>query len=112
MLAACSAGAPAVTQSGGPMKCTVTTGEKFLATAGGEQALCAAVERALAGSSAAEVAVTVAPRSQFAADVTMRDGRKLSTVHYMEADRPLDRSSIDRLAAAIAGHVSTNKAAN
>ena len=89
-------------------RCEVVSGDKLLAGLGGSAALCEAFERAAAErglDKSVTVQVRVEPRSMFAADVTLADGRKLPTLNMAEMDAPLTGATLDRLGAAIANHV-------
>lgn len=100
---ACAMTAPAADA----FRCEVVNGDKLPAASGGAAALCAAIERA-ATSSAGQpftVEVKVGPRSMLGADVTLADGRKLSSLRMAEMDRPISAATFDRFGAAIAAHV-------
>lgn len=89
-------------------RCAVVGGDKLLAGVGGPAALCEAFERAARTRGLDQrltVQVRVEPRSIFAADVTLADGRKLETLNMAEMDAPLSRATLDRLGEAIANHV-------
>jgi hypothetical protein len=91
----------------GELKCMVVSGETFLAKAGGADALCGAIRQSLGKSGAREAKVQVRKFSQFKVTVTMRDGRDLPSLDFMEADRPMSAKTFARLAAAVAVHVQT-----
>ena len=103
-----AAGACAVSAPATAARCEVVSGEKLLVSAGGAPALCAAVDRAIAARGLVQrftVRVRVEPRSIFAADITLADGRRLPTVNMAEMDRPLTSATLDYLGKTIVDHV-------
>lgn len=97
---------------GALLQCSVTGADKLPAEVGGD-AICAAIraaarERALGAVFAVDVRVYSA--SSIAATVRFKDGRTLPEQKMAVSDRPLNRGSIERFAAAIAGAVAGSAA--
>jgi hypothetical protein len=91
-----------------PPRCRVVGGDKLPAGAGGEQAVCAAIEGAVAAEapgSAANIEVRVISASSLAATIRTADGRTLPEQRMATMDRSLTESSIQRFARAIAAEV-------
>jgi hypothetical protein len=87
-----------------PGPCRVADARKLPAEAGGADAICAAVQRAVAAKSpnlrySAEVRVL--SRSALAANLEA-DGRKLPELRFSVSDRELNRTSIGRFAESVA----------
>lgn len=103
---ACAMSSPPPPSAG--VACRVVDGAKLPPESGGEGALCAAIESAIAAQapeSAAQVEVRVLSSSMLAASVTTGDGRTLPEQKFASSDRALARSSFERFANAIAAEV-------
>jgi hypothetical protein len=87
-------------------RCSVVGGEKVPQAAGGRDALCAQIDKALAdvGGGSATVVVHVR-RSHLAADVKLADGRALPQIGFAMSDAPLSKEAIKRFAVQIADAV-------
>lgn len=85
--------------------CNIVGAEKLLADAGGPVTLCELIKYA-ASTAAPGIPFTVEIRSKsthtLIAKVGMPDGRVLPELNMTISDRPMDRSSIERFASAIA----------
>jgi len=90
-----------------PIHCRVLAGEKLPAASGGPDAICSAIEKAVA---------SVAPNIRFSAEVTVLtpsmlstsllvDGRALPEQKFAVMDRELNEASIERFANSIAATV-------
>jgi hypothetical protein len=89
-------------QAQGP--CRVSGGEKLPAEAGGADAICAAVQRAVAAKAPNlryTADVRVLSRSSLAADVTA-SGRKLPELRFSVSDRELNPTAIGHFAESVA----------
>jgi len=96
------------TVSSEPARCRVVGGDKLPAGAGGEQALCAAVEAAVAAEAprtAASIEVRVLSASSLAATIKTANGRTLPEQRMAIMDRALTKASIERFAKAIAAEL-------
>lgn len=85
-------------------RCSVTGSEKLPAEVGGADAICTAIERALAAKAPDihyVVEVRVRSASMLAATL-IAGGRKLPDQNFAVMDRNLNRESIERFAQAIA----------
>jgi len=96
------------TVSSEPARCRVVGGDRLPAGSGGEQALCVAVEEAIATEApgkAASIEVRVLSTSSLAATITTADGRTLPEQRMAIMDRTLTKASIQRFAKAIAAEL-------
>jgi hypothetical protein len=87
--------------------CTITGGESLPAGSGGNEALCAAIERAVAARAPTArytVQVKVLPRSRLSA-VLVVNGRTLPEQKFAVMDRELNSTSIERFADSLADQV-------
>jgi hypothetical protein len=108
LLAACWS-APGMTHPAPPPgSCEVSHGEKLPRASGGGTALCAAIAQAASARGLAAtfaVRVSVGPKSQLSAEITLANGRSLPPLRMAEMDRPIGPSSFARFASAIADHI-------
>jgi len=84
--------------------CRVTGAEKLPAEAGGADAICAAVQRAVAAQAPSlryGAEVRVLSRSALAANL-VANGRKLPELRFSVSDRELNRTTIGRFADSVA----------
>jgi len=91
-----------------PARCRVVGGDKLPAGAGGEQAVCSAIERAVAAEApgnSASIEVRVISAYSLAATIRTADGRTLPEQRMATMDRTLTKSSIQRFAQAIAAEL-------
>jgi hypothetical protein len=90
-----------------PTQCAVIGANKLPAGLGGGEAICAAIRAAVRerGPTDFAVEVRVESASAIAANVRFKDGRTLPEQKLAVSDRPLNRGSIERFAAAIADAV-------
>lgn len=87
-----------------PVHCRIVAGGKLPVASGGESALCAAVEGAIAARApniAYGAEITVLSSSRLTAILT-REGRKLPAQNFARMDGELDQSAFDRFAAVLA----------
>lgn len=100
---------PAMSENGAapPRRCEVANAARLPAASGGAQAICSAIERAVAAAS---------PTAQYSAKVTVQSSSRLSAVLVVEGrslpeqnfavmDRDLNPSSIGHFAEALAREV-------
>ena len=88
--------------------CAVSGADKLPSAVGGEDAICSAIRAALQDQpdgAGVAVEVKVLSASSLAARIRLRDGRTLPEQRMAVSDRQLNRGSIERFAAAIAGAV-------
>ena len=98
--AACAMSAPGQT----PGRCRISGGEKLPAEAGGADAICAAVERAVAAGAPGvrySADVRVLSRSSLAANLIV-NGRNLPDVKFSVSDREINPRSIGHFAESVA----------
>jgi len=91
-----------------PARCSVVGGDKLPAGSGGEQALCATIEEAIAAEAprrAASIEVRVLSASSLTATIRTADGRTLPEQRMAIMDRTLTKGSIKRFAKAIAAEL-------
>ena len=106
---ACAMSSPPPAQA----KCTIIGGDKLSAQSGGADALCAAIERAMAEQvpgTKVTAEVRVLSASRLRATVKAADGRVLDDQNYASSDRTLTRASFERFASGLAEEL-RNKAA-
>ena len=87
--------------------CTVVEGDKLPAGTGGPEAVCTAVERAVASAApnvTYKVEIRVLSRTRLAA-VLVVDGRTLPQQNFAIMDRELNRPAIERFAQSLAAEV-------
>ena len=85
--------------------CTVVGGDKLSPDSGGADALCAAVERAMAKQvpgTKVTAEIRVLSASRLRAALRTSDGRVLDDQNYASSDRALGRDSFERFAAGLA----------
>lgn len=102
--AAAVAPANARAMTGDVRSCRVVEGEKLLARAGGAQALCAEVGRAIHGAAPKahyKAEVKVLPRSMLSTSLVV-NGRALPDQKFAAMDSELDESAVRRFAEGIA----------
>lgn len=88
--------------------CVVNGEDKLPADFGGADAICSAIVTAAqerVPGAVASVEVSVESASSLSARVSLKDGRMLAEQRMAVSDRGLNRGSIERFAAAIAGAV-------
>lgn len=88
--------------------CRVVDGAKLPADSGGADALCSAIEQALATqapNARASVVVRVLSPSMLAANVTTAAAGTLPEQKFASSDRDLTRSSFERFAQALAAQI-------
>jgi hypothetical protein len=103
------ANARAVSVSGTDVQhsCRVVAGEKLLARAGGGEAVCGEVKRAIAVAAPKaryKVEIKVLPRSRLSAALVV-NGRTLPEEKFAVMDSELDRNAIHRFAEGVASAV-------
>jgi len=102
-----SSGACAMSPEQAQPRCRVVAGEKLLATAGGAEALCAAVEAAVnekAPNAHYTAEVKVLPKSMLRTAIVV-NGRALPEQNFAVMDRDLNPRSIKRFAESIAAKI-------
>jgi hypothetical protein len=85
--------------------CRVVGGEKLPTEVGGSDALCEAIERAIAARApnmGHRVEVRVLSPSRLVATLTTGDGQQLQDLNHAVSDRALTEGSVERFAEAIA----------
>lgn len=85
--------------------CTVIGGDKLSPQSGGADALCAAIDRAMAEQvpgTKVTAEVRVLSSSRLRATVKAADGRVLDDQNYASSDRALSRDSFERFASGLA----------
>jgi hypothetical protein len=90
-----------------PVHCAVTGAEKLPAETGGPDALCSAIDRAVAGQAPGvrfTAQVKVISDSRMAAALVV-NGKPLPEQNFAVMDRKLDQNSLRRFAEAIAAKV-------
>jgi hypothetical protein len=90
-----------------PAPCSVVEGDKLPPETGGPDALCAAVERAVASAAPGvryKAEIRVLSRARLAA-VLVVDGHTLPQQNFAVMDRDLNRGAIERFAQALAAEV-------
>ena len=90
-----------------PANCSVVGGEKTLQAAGGREALCREIARALAQvgqADAAQVVVHVR-RAHLSASVKLKNGRALPEMGFAVSDAPISEKSVKKFADQIAAAV-------
>jgi hypothetical protein len=94
--------------------CRVIDGRKLPADTGGENALCAAIAKAVPAGSADGAAIEVKVISPYllSATVTLADGRTLPAIKVGSSDRPLSRRAVGMLADSIAAQAAAQTKQN
>jgi len=107
-LAFASGSACAMTAASPLVQCHVVDGGKLSKESGGPEALCRAIQAAVAGHEPKEryhVAVTVLGPSRISVQVSSDSGRKVAEQKYGSMDRELTNSSFERFAAGLAAEI-------
>ena len=102
-----NARAVSASSSDAQRSCHVVAGEKLLARAGGGEAVCGEVKRAIAAAAPKaryKIAIKVLPRSRLSATLVL-DGRTLPEEKFAAMDSDLDPGAIRRFAEGVASAI-------